>query len=192
MQQRPIGNRTVSAIGLGEMPLSIEGRPTAPRRSPPFTPRSTPASPSSTRPTPTRSACTSTATGRELVAEALAAYGGATDDVLVATKGGHRRPGDGSWTVHGDPAYVKEACEASLKRLGVDAIGLYQYHRPDPKVPWAESVGALADLLDEGKILLAGVSNATVEQIDEAQTRPRWSSGQRPEPVLSPFPLVRG
>ena len=107
--------------------------------------------------------------GEELVAEALAAYGGATDDVLVATKGGHRRPGDGSWTVHGDPAYVKEACEASLKRLGVDAIGLYQYHRPDPKVPWAESVGALADLLDEGKILMAGVSNATVEQIDEAQ-----------------------
>ena len=103
------------------------------------------------------------------MAEALAAYGGPVDDVLVATKGGHRRPGDGSWTVHGDPAYVKEACEASLKALGVDAIGLYQYHRPDPSVPWAESVGALADLLDEGKILMAGVSNATVAQIDEAQ-----------------------
>ena len=71
------------------------------------------------------------------MAEALAAYGGPTDDVLVATKGGHRRPGDGSWTVHGDPAYVKEACEASLKALGVDAIGLYQYHRPDASVPWA-------------------------------------------------------
>ncbi|HUE06367.1 MAG TPA: aldo/keto reductase, partial [Acidimicrobiales bacterium] len=107
--------------------------------------------------------------GEELVAEALAAYPGATDDVIVATKGGHRRPGDGSWTVHGDPAYIKEACEASLKRLGVDAIGLYQYHRPDPKVPYAESVGALADLLDEGKILMAGVSNANVAQIDEAQ-----------------------
>ena len=107
--------------------------------------------------------------GERLVAEALATYGGPTDEVLVATKGGHRRPGDGSWTVHGDPAYVKEACEASLKALGVDAIGLYQYHRPDPAVPWAESVGALADLLDEGKILMAGVSNATVAQIDEAQ-----------------------
>ena len=169
MQQRPIGNRTVSAIGLGEMPLSIEDGPTAAKRSPPFTPRSTPASPSSTPPTPTRSACRSTATAKELVAEALAAYGGPTDEVLVATKGGHRRPGDGSWTVHGDPAYVKEACEASLKALGVEAIGLYQYHRPDPSVPWAESVGALADLLDEGKILMAGVSNATVAQIDEAQ-----------------------
>ena len=89
--------------------------------------------------------------------------------MLVATKGGHRRPGDGSWTVHGDPAYVKEACEASLKRLGVEAIGLYQYHRPDPSVPWADSVGALADLLDEGKILMAGVSNANVARIDEAQ-----------------------
>jgi aryl-alcohol dehydrogenase-like predicted oxidoreductase len=169
MQQRPIGNRTVSAIGLGEMPLSIEGRPDR-----------------------TQAIATIHASldagvtiidtadayslgvqehghGEELVAEALAAYGGATDDVLVATKGGHRRPGDGSWTVHGDPAYVKEACEASLKALGVDAIGLYQYHRPDPSVPWAESVGALADLLDEGKILMAGVSNATVAQIDEAQ-----------------------
>jgi aryl-alcohol dehydrogenase-like predicted oxidoreductase len=107
--------------------------------------------------------------GEELVAEALASYGGDTDEVLVATKGGHRRPGDGSWTVHGDPRYVKEACEASLKALGVDAIGLYQYHRPDPTVPWADSVGALAELLDEGKILMAGVSNATVAQIDEAQ-----------------------
>jgi aryl-alcohol dehydrogenase-like predicted oxidoreductase len=87
----------------------------------------------------------------------------------VATKGGHRRPGDGSWTVHGDPRYIKEAAEASLKRMGVEAIGLYQYHRPDPKVPWADSVGALADLLDEGKIRMAGVSNATVAQIDEAQ-----------------------
>ena len=103
------------------------------------------------------------------MAEALATYGGRTDDVLVATKGGHRRPGDGTWTVHGDPAYVKQACEASLKALGVEAIGLYQYHRPDPKVPWADSVGALADLLDEGKILMAGVSNATVARIDEAQ-----------------------
>jgi aryl-alcohol dehydrogenase-like predicted oxidoreductase len=169
MQQRPIGNRTVSAIGLGEMPLSIEGRPDR-------------AQAIATIHASLDAGVTIIDTadayslgvqehghGEELVAEALAAYGGATDDILVATKGGHRRPGDGSWTVHGDPAYVKEACEASLKRLGVDAIGLYQYHRPDPKVPWAESVGALADLLDEGKILLAGVSNATVGQIDEAQ-----------------------
>ena len=169
MQQRPIGNRTVSAIGLGEMPLSIEGRPDR---------RQAIATIHASLDAGVTIIDTADAYslgvqehghGERLVAEALAAYGGPTDDVLVATKGGHRRPGDGSWTVHGDPAYVKEACEASLKALGVDAIGLYQYHRPDPSVPWAESVGALADLLDEGKILMAGVSNATVAQIDEAQ-----------------------
>jgi aryl-alcohol dehydrogenase-like predicted oxidoreductase len=169
MQQRPIGNRSVSAIGLGEMPLSIEGRPDR---------RQAIATIHASLDAGVTIIDTADAYslgvqehghGERLVAEALAAYGGATDEVLVATKGGHRRPGDGSWTVHGDPAYVKEACEASLKALGVEAIGLYQYHRPDPSVPWAESVGALADLLDEGKILLAGVSNATVAQIDEAQ-----------------------
>ena len=169
MQQRQIGDRTVSAIGLGEMPLSIEGRPDR---------RQAIATIHASLDAGVTIIDTADAYslgvqehghGEELVAEALAAYGGPTDDVLVATKGGHRRPGDGSWTVHGDPAYVKEACEASLKRLGVDAIGLYQYHRPDPSVPWAQSVGALADLLDEGKILMAGVSNASVAQIDEAQ-----------------------
>jgi len=169
MQQRPIGNRSVSAIGLGEMPLSIEGRPDR---------RQAIATIHASLDAGVTIIDTADAYslgvhehghGEELVAEALAAYGGPTDDVLVATKGGHRRPGDGSWTVHGDPAYIKEACEASLKRLGVEAIGLYHYHRPDPTVPWADSVGALADLLDEGKILMAGVSNATVAQIDEAE-----------------------
>jgi aryl-alcohol dehydrogenase-like predicted oxidoreductase len=169
MQQRPIGNRTVSAIGLGEMPLSIEGRPD--RRQAIATIHAS--LDAGVTIIDTADAYSLSVAehghGEELVAEALAAYGKPTDDVVVATKGGHRRPGDGSWTVHGDPAYIKEACEASRKRLGVDAIGLYQYHRPDPKVPWAESVGALADLLDEGKILMAGVSNANVVQIDEAQ-----------------------
>ena len=169
MQQRPIGDRTVSAIGLGEMPLSIEGRPD--RRQAVATIHASLNAGVTIIDTADAYSLSvrEHGHGEELVAEALAAYGGPTDDVLVATKGGHRRPGDGSWTVHGDPHYVKEACEASLKALGVDAIGLYQYHRPDSKVPWAESVGALADLLDEGKIQMAGVSNATVAQIDEAQ-----------------------
>lgn len=104
-----------------------------------------------------------------LVAKALASYSGNTRDVLVATKGGHLRPGDGSWTVDGSPAHLREAAEASLKALGVDAIGLYQFHRPDPRVPYEESVGALKDLLDAGKIRLAGISNASVEQIDIAR-----------------------
>jgi aryl-alcohol dehydrogenase-like predicted oxidoreductase len=169
MQERQIGNRRVSAIGLGEMPLSIEGRPDE-------------AQAMATIHASLDAGVTIIDTadayalntdehghGERIVAKALATYGGATDQVLVATKGGHRRPGDGSWTIHGDPEYVKQACDASLKALGVEAIGLYQYHRPDPRVPYGESVGALAELLDAGKILMAGISNATVAQIDEAQ-----------------------
>ncbi|HET6967223.1 MAG TPA: aldo/keto reductase, partial [Ornithinibacter sp.] len=69
----------------------------------------------------------------------------------------------------GDPAYLKQAAKASAQRLGVDAIGLYQFHRPDPGVPYADSVGAVRDLLDEGVIVRAGISNATVAQIDQAR-----------------------
>lgn len=104
-----------------------------------------------------------------LIAKALRLAGVRPDEVLVATKGGHRRPGDGTWYVQGDPAYLKLACEASLQRLDVEAIGLYQFHRPDPAVPYADSVGAIRDLLDEGKILMAGISNANPEQIRMAQ-----------------------
>jgi aryl-alcohol dehydrogenase-like predicted oxidoreductase len=106
--------------------------------------------------------------GERLVAKALSTYGGDTSDVLVATKGGHRRYEDGGWYVDGHPDYIKRACDASLKALGVDAIGLYQHHRPDPKVPYADTIGALRDLLDAGKIRLAGISNANVEQIEQA------------------------
>ena len=87
----------------------------------------------------------------------------------MATKGGHLRPGDGTWTLNGRPEYLKQACEASLRRLKVDAIGLYQFHRPDPQVPYAESVGAIRDLLDEGKVRLAGISNANPDQIRQAR-----------------------
>jgi aryl-alcohol dehydrogenase-like predicted oxidoreductase len=104
----------------------------------------------------------------ELVAEALHSWGGDASSVVVATKGGHLRPGDGSWTVDGSPEYLVRAAKESARRLRVDAIGLYQFHRPDPTVPYAESVGALLTLLDEGVIARAGISNASVAQIDEA------------------------
>jgi aryl-alcohol dehydrogenase-like predicted oxidoreductase len=104
-----------------------------------------------------------------LIAKALATYPGDTSQVLVATKGGHLRPGDGSWTIDGSPEHLRAAVDASLKALGTDTIGLYQFHRPDPKVPYAESVGVLKELLDAGKIRLAGISNASVEQIDIAR-----------------------
>lgn len=103
-----------------------------------------------------------------LIAKALRTWSGDRDSVMVATKGGHYRPGDGSWLIDGRPEYVRQACDASLKALEVDVIDLYQYHRPDPNVPWAESVGVLEDLKREGKIRLAGVSNASEERIDEA------------------------
>jgi len=88
--------------------------------------------------------------------------------LVVATKGGHTRPG-GRWELDGSPDYLRAACEASLRRLGVESIDLYQLHRPDPKVPFAESVGALRDLRDAGKIVHAGLSNVTVDQLVEAE-----------------------
>ncbi|WP_078624180.1 aldo/keto reductase [Streptomyces monomycini] len=103
-----------------------------------------------------------------LVARALARYSGDSSDVLVATKGGRGRPGDGSWTVTGSPEHFKRAAESSLKRLGAEAIGLHQLHKPDPAVPWADSVGALRELLDAGTIRAAGISDVDTAQIHEA------------------------
>ena len=103
-----------------------------------------------------------------LIGEALRSWGGDLSDVLVATKGGHVRP-EGRWEVDGSPDHLRAACDASLTALGVEAIGLYQLHRPDPSVPYAESVGVVGDLLDAGKIRMAGISNADSGQIREAQ-----------------------
>ncbi|MFI0999572.1 aldo/keto reductase [Streptomyces galbus] len=167
MHTRRIGDVEVSAIGLGGMPMSIEGRPDEERSL---------ATLRAALDAGVTFIDTADAYHRDagevghnetLIAKALAGHDRGRD-VLVATKGGHLRPGDGSWTLDGNPAHLKRACEESLKRLGVEAIGLYQFHRPDPRVPYAESVGALRDLLDEGKIRMAGVSNANPEQIREA------------------------
>lgn len=103
-----------------------------------------------------------------LVAEALAAYGSGAADVLVATKGGHTRSGT-DWGLDGSPVYLRRACEDSLRRLGVEAIGLYQFHRPDPRTPWEESMGALRQLADDGLVRMVGVSNADIAQIDAAR-----------------------
>jgi pyridoxine 4-dehydrogenase len=99
------------------------------------------------------------------VAEALHPYEGIT----VATKGGLTRTGSGAWPPDGRPEYLKAACEASLRRLRLETIDLYQLHRPDPKTPYAESVGALAELQAEGKIRHVGLSNVSVAQLDEAR-----------------------
>jgi aryl-alcohol dehydrogenase-like predicted oxidoreductase len=168
MQQRTIGGRAVSAIGLGGMPMSIEGRPDRDRSIATIHA----ALDAGVTLIDTADAyhlhADEVGHNEELIAEGLRTYGGDTSGVLVATKGGHLRPGDGSWTKDGRPEYLKEAVKASAKRLGVEAIGLYQFHRPDPNVPYGDSVGAIRDLLDEGVIELAGISNANVAQIDQA------------------------
>jgi aryl-alcohol dehydrogenase-like predicted oxidoreductase len=169
MKQRTIGNVQVGAIGLGGMPMSIEGRPDTDRSI--ATIHAALDAGVTLFDTADAYHIHADEVGHNevLIAQALASWGGDTSAVLVATKGGHVRPGDGSWTVNGDPTYLKQAAEASLKRLGVDAIGLYQYHRPDPGVRYADAIGALAGLLDEGKIRMAGISNANPEQIRTAQ-----------------------
>jgi len=94
---------------------------------------------------------------------------GDSDDVVVATKGGLLRNADGDWIPHGDPDYLRNAVLASLDRLRTDTIDLYQFHRPDPDTPFEDSVTALAELKDEGQISEVGVSNVTVEQLDQAR-----------------------
>lgn len=168
MQTRRIGDVQVGAIGLGGMPMSIEGRPDEQRSIDTIHA----ALDAGVTLIDTADAyhlyANDVGHNESLIARAVASYGGDTSDVLVATKGGHLRPGDGSWTVNGSPQYLKQACEDSLKRLGVEAIGLYQFHRPDPAVPYADSVGAIRDLLDAGKIRFAGISNANPQQIRQA------------------------
>jgi aryl-alcohol dehydrogenase-like predicted oxidoreductase len=101
-----------------------------------------------------------------LIAEALYPY---PDDLVIATKGGLVRPGPGRWDPDGRPEHLRQACEGSLARLRVDRIDLYQFHRPDHRVPVAESIGALAELKAEGKIRHIGVSNFSEAQLREAE-----------------------
>ncbi|MBD0744842.1 aldo/keto reductase [Streptomyces sp. CBMA152] len=166
MQYRALGDLKVSAIGYGAMPLSIEGRPDESRA------LATVHAALDAGVTLLDTADSYYAPGgnpghnESLLARALASYGSSLDGVLVATKGGRGRTDDGDWSVDGRPEHLKRAAKESLGRLGTDAIGLYQLHKPDPAVPFAESLGALRELLDEGVIRLAGLSN-----VDEAQIR---------------------
>ena len=125
MKQRRIGNRTVGEIGLGGMPMSIEGRPDE---------KQAIATIHAALDAGITLIDTADAYHRDadevghnelLIAKALREAGVSADDVLVATKGGHLRPGDGSWTQNGDPEYLKRAAKESAKRLGVEVIGLY-------------------------------------------------------------------
>jgi aryl-alcohol dehydrogenase-like predicted oxidoreductase len=102
----------------------------------------------------------------ELIAEALHPY---PDDLVIATKGGLVRPGPGRWNPDGRQEHLRRACEGSLRRLRLDQIPLYQFHRPDPKVPLEDSIGTLVTLKDEGKIRHIGLSNVNEEQLRRAE-----------------------
>ncbi|MFQ5745967.1 MAG: aldo/keto reductase [Gemmatimonadota bacterium] len=170
MNTRPLGpaGPEVSAVGLGGMPLSIDGRPDP-----------------DTAVRVIHAALDEGVTlidtadvyclddddlghNERLVARALREWPAGRNSILVATKGGMRRPG-GGWTRDARPERLKEACDASLQALGVECIDLYQLHAPDPRVPLADSVGALAELRDEGKIRRIGLSNVTVAEIRQAE-----------------------
>ena len=102
----------------------------------------------------------------ELIREALHPYG---DDLVIATKAGLTRTGPGQWHPVGRPEYLRQECEMSLRRLGLDVIDLYQLHRIDPKVPADEQFGLLRDLQKEGKVRHVGLSEVSVDQIKAAQ-----------------------
>jgi aryl-alcohol dehydrogenase-like predicted oxidoreductase len=167
MPSRRIGGVKVSAVGLGAMPMSLAGRPDEARSL-----RTIHAALDAgvTLIDTADAYClgeSEVGHNERLVAKALASWPGDRDGVLVATKGGHTRPGR-EWGLDGRPEYLRQACEASLRALGVEAIGLYQLHRPDPKLPFAESVGALAELQAAGKVRMVGLSNVSVDQIEQA------------------------
>jgi len=102
----------------------------------------------------------------EIIREALHPY---AEDLVIATKAGLLRTGPGEWHPLGRPEYLRQECEMSLRRLGLECIDLYQLHRIDPQVPVAESVGALRELQDEGKVRHIGLSEVSVSELQEAQ-----------------------
>jgi aryl-alcohol dehydrogenase-like predicted oxidoreductase len=185
---RTLGDAEVFPIGLGGMPLSLEGRPDEDRA--------------------IRTIHAALDAGVDLIDTADAysydeadvghnerliakALRGRRDGVLVATKGGHTRRGR-AWELDGRPEHIRAACEASLRALETDVIDLYQFHRPDPGVPYAESIGAFKELRDEGKVRWVGVSNANVEQLEEALSIVDLVSVQNQLALDFPSPIAKG
>jgi aryl-alcohol dehydrogenase-like predicted oxidoreductase len=162
---RSIAGVAVHPIGLGEMPMSLSGRPDEEQSI-----RTIHAAlDAGANLIDTADAYAADdrdiGHGERLVAKALK---GRRDDVIVATKGGLLRTREGGWPPDGRPEHLRAACEASLRALETDRIDLYQFHRPDPRVPYAESIGTFKELQNEGKIRWIGISNATVDQLEEA------------------------
>src|SRR3954468_19138444 len=185
---RRLGDVDVFPIGLGAMPLSVSGRPDEAQAI--RTIHAALDAGITLIDTADAYAAGESEVGHNerLIAKALESR---RDGVLVATKGGHTRRGT-AWELDGSPGHLRAACEASLRALGTDRIDLYQYHRPDPGVPFAESVGALKDLRDEGKVRWVGLSNVTVEQLDEARSIVEIVAVQNQLALDFPSPLEKG
>ena len=186
--RRALGDEQVFPIGLGCMPMSLAGRPPEERSL--RTIHAALEAGVNLLDTADAYARDGTEIGHNerLIAKALR---GRRDGVLVATKGGHLREGE-SWTLDGRPEHLRCACEASLRALETDRIDLYQYHRPDPDVPFAESVGALKELRDEGKVRYVGLSNVTVAQLEEAERIVEIASVQNQLSLGYRGPLEKG
>lgn len=172
MQTRQIGDRAVSAIGLGGMPLSRNRFATGqlpPREDAIATVHAALEAGVTFFDTADCYAPDGTGLGHneELIAEALRSAG--SPEVFVATKGGIRRDG-ADWPLDGRPEWIQQAVRGSLSRLEVEVIDLYQHHRPDPSVPYAETIGAFKQLYDEGLVARVGLSNADPAQIREAHS----------------------
>jgi aryl-alcohol dehydrogenase-like predicted oxidoreductase len=169
MKYRSLGSLSVSAIGLGGMPMSVQGRKD----------RETSIA---TIHAALDAGVTLIDTANSyhldsddgighnelLIAEALRAYRGDRSGVVVATKGGTIHADEGPWGLEGSPEALHRAARESAKRLGVEVIDLYQHHRPDPKVPYEETMGGLGALVDQGVVRFVGISNANPDQIRTA------------------------
>jgi aryl-alcohol dehydrogenase-like predicted oxidoreductase len=186
---RNLADASVFPIGLGGMPMSLSSRPPE-ERSIRTIQAAVDAGVNFIDTADAYSADDSDFGHNErLIAKALE---GRRDGVIIATKGGHTRTADGGWEKDGRPEHLKRACEASLKALGTDRIDLYQFHRPDPNVPYAESIGALKELQDEGKVRWVGISNADTDQIQEALSIADIASVQNQLSLEYTSPLSNG
>jgi aryl-alcohol dehydrogenase-like predicted oxidoreductase len=185
---RRLGDTHVFPIGLGAMPLSLSGRPDEAQAI--RTVHAALDAGCSLIDTADAYAVDESEVGHNerLVAKALR---GRRDSVVVATKGGHVRRGR-AWDVDGRPEHIVAACEASLRALEADRIDLYQYHRPDPAVPIAETLGAFRDLRDAGKIRWVGLSNVTVAQLEEALSIVDIAAVQNELSLAAPGSLAKG
>jgi aryl-alcohol dehydrogenase-like predicted oxidoreductase len=168
MQKRKIGRREVSCIGLGAMPLSLENRPSLDDAV-----RVIHAAFDEGITLLDTADCygeddADIGHNERVVRRALDDWSGDSDAIVVATKGGLEHPGRG-WSRNGRPEHLRRACERSLVALDVETIALYQLYAPDPAVPWAETVGALARLQEDGLVREIGICHVSCREIDEAR-----------------------